>query len=277
MIDEELVQAVRSHEAVLFVGAGVSRSLGLPSFSELIGELAVDLGYDPEVFEQLGGYSTLAEYYYLEQHGFGDLRSRLDARWHDSSIDIAASRIHRLIVELEFPVIYTTNWDRWLELAHEGRGRSVHRIVGVGDLRDIPSGATQIVKYHGDFSDDESLVLTESSYMRRMDFSSPLDIKLRSDTLGKSLLFVGYSLQDPNTRLLLFKLHQLWVNTAYADAQPSSFLITDHPNPVQKRVLKEWGVTSLVGERGDTWEEGMVTILAELAQIAMGKSGLIDN
>lgn len=274
-MDEELVQAVKTHDAVLFVGAGISKSLGLPSFAELIGELASDLAYDAEVFEQLADHPTLAEYYSLEKRGLGVLRSRLDAAWHNSSIEIAESKLHRLIIGLEFPVIYTTNWDRWLENAHEAAAIGWRRIVGVGDLREVPPNVVQIVKYHGDFSDDDSLVLTESSYMRRMDLSSPLDIKLRSDALGKSLLFVGYSLRDPNTRLLLFKLHELWKNTVYSKAQPRSFLVTDHPNPVQERVLREWGVTSLVAERAEGQEDGLVALLADLAQRAHGKTDLV--
>ena len=274
-MDEELVQAVATHNAVLFVGAGVSRSLGLPSFSELMGELAKDLGYDTEVFEQLADPSTLAEYYDLEKRGLGALRSRLDAAWHDPRIDIKESPLHRLITALEFPVIYTTNWDRWLEKAHEAAGLKWKGIVGVGDLKDNDLEAVQIVKYHGDFSDDDSLVLTESSYMRRMDLSSPLDIKLRSDTLGKSILFIGYSLRDPNTRLLLFKLHELWKHTSYSTAQPKSFMVTTQPNPVQERVLKEWGVTSILADLGETSHDGLIQALASLAQLSHGKTGLV--
>lgn len=276
-MDEELVQAVKGRDAILFVGAGISRSLGLPSFAELIGELASDLGYDEEVFEQLGDHPTLAEFYRLEKRGLGELRSRLDAAWHDTKIDISQSKVHALLLALKSPLIYTTNWDRWLENAHKAAGIESRPIVGVGDLKGLPPNVVQIVKYHGDFSDDESLVLTETSYMRRIDLSSPLDIKLRSDALGKSLLFVGYSLRDPNTRLLLFKLHELWKDTPYSEAQPRSFLVTDHPNPVQDRVLGEWGVTSLVAEPGETQEEGLIALLADLVHRAHGKPGLVAD
>jgi hypothetical protein len=273
-MDEELVEAVREHEAVLFVGAGISTALGLPGFEGLVNELAGELGYDVEVFRQLGDYSTLAEYYRLEHGGLGELRSRLDVAWNREDIDVRSSRVHKLIVELEFPVIYTTNWDRWLEKAHEAAGIPYKSIINVGDLRALQSAVVQIVKFHGDFADDESLVLTESSSMRRMDLSSPLDIKLRADALGRSLVFVGYSLRDANTRLLLFKIHELWKNTPYGQSQPRSFLITDRPNAVQERVLKEWGIVSIVADEGATQEDRLARLLEELALRALGKTGV---
>ena len=62
-------------------------------------------------------------------------------------------------------------------------------------MKGIPEDVVQIVKYHGDFSDDESLVLTESSYIRRMDLTSPLDIRLRNDATGRVPVLSGYSLE----------------------------------------------------------------------------------
>jgi hypothetical protein len=56
------------------------------------------------------------------KHGkLGALRSWMDTTWHPSTIDTAKSQIHNLILDLEFPIIYTTNYDPWLELAFEAR------------------------------------------------------------------------------------------------------------------------------------------------------------
>ena len=55
----------------------------------------------------------------------------------------------------------------------------------------MKDGVTRILKLHGDLDNENSLVLTETSYFERLPFESPVDIKLRSDTLGKSILFIG--------------------------------------------------------------------------------------
>lgn len=178
-MNRELAQAVRAQRVILFVGAGVSENLGLPTFAELVQYLAKELNYDPEIYATHGDYLALAEYYQLEKGNIGSLRSWLDRTWH-TRVDISKSEIHKLIVDLDFPIIYTTNYDTWLEQSYSLYKRGYMKIANVGDLTKVRPGIPQIVKYHGDFEDDDSIVLTESSYFSRLDFESPLDVKLRS-------------------------------------------------------------------------------------------------
>ena len=114
----ELLEAHRCGKLMLFAGAGVSANLGLPSWGQLIAQIAKELGYDPAVFATYGNYQTLAEFYKKKRGGLGELRSWMDREWHKPSTDIKASDIHRLITQGNFSRIYTTNYDRWLEIAH---------------------------------------------------------------------------------------------------------------------------------------------------------------
>lgn len=269
---EQLVEEVREHRAILFVGSGVSAGLGLPTASALVDLLAEDLDYEPDIFRRLGDFSTLAEYYTLQHGGsIGQLRSKLDVAWHGSKVDIGASRIHQAIVELGFPWIYTTNYDRWLERAFDHAKTDYLKVVNVGDLRKEKPGLTQIVKFHGDFDDDASIVLTDTSYMARLEFDSPLDIKLRSDTLGRTILFLGYSLSDINLRYLLYKLTILWKSSGYPAARPQSYIVLPRPNAVQEAVLASRGVRAIVQDADDE-EKGLETFLEGLLLDALGKT-----
>jgi len=108
---------------------------------------------------------------------------------------------------------------------------------------------TQIIKFHGDTISDDSIVLTESSYFERLAFDSPLDIKLRADMLGKSILFIGYSLSDINIRLLIYKLYQLWQKSNNSSKRPKSYLFLPTPNPIQETILNCRGIqTSKIGK-----------------------------
>jgi hypothetical protein len=262
---EDLVEAIRNRRAILFAGAGVSRNVGVPTSGELVEEVARRLGYEPESFRSMGDHRTLTEFYKLSMGTLGPLRSWMDTTWHHTDVDVRNSRVHELIVQLDFHLIYTTNYDRWLEKAFDAFGREYVKIVNVGDLLKAREGVTQIVKFHGDFDDDESIVLTETSFFERLDFESALDIKLQSDVLGRPVLFVGYSLSDINIRYLLYKLQRLWESSALRQLRPKSYIFLSAANPVQERVLRMRGIEPIVSTREDPGE-GLAEFLAELAR-----------
>jgi hypothetical protein len=266
---DPLVEAVRTREAILFVGAGVSVSLGLPSWSELISEMAVQLNYDPLIFEGYGNFLELAEYYELTKTTLDFMRSWMNRKWHTDEDRVDKSRIHQAIIDLRCPMIYTTNFDRWLEISFARLGKSYTKIANVGDFTKIKDGSTQIVKFHGDLEDDGPLVLTETSYFERLSFESPLDIKLRSDCIGRTILFVGYRLSDINIRYLLFKLQRLWDNSAFAASRPKSFIFLTKPNPVQEAILDQRKIIPIVSKNDDP-TAGLAEFLEGLAREAFG-------
>lgn len=238
----EIVEAVRRRHALLFVGAGVSMSVGLPSWQMLIdhmlGELQLNASImkDPDVTHQ-----TIAEYYRLERGTLDALLDWMKQNWQVSEPRVQQSELHRLIVSLDFPIIYTTNYDSNLEIAYEVHGRPYAKISSARDIARAPAGVTQIIKYHGDFDDAETLVLTESDYFDRLSFDSPLDVKFRSDALGATVLFIGYSMSDLNIRFLLHRLWSTWRHSGYEDDRPRSYIVMHEPSPVQEAVLRKWG------------------------------------
>ena len=245
---DQLITSFKQGNVILFVGAGVSMNLGLPSWGALINKIADDLDYDPEIFKTLGEHYALAEYYRISKGSIGPLRSWMDVNWHKPDIKVESSKVHELIAKAEFPIIYTTNYDRWLEYALDHYKKPYTKIASVADLTKIKERNTQIVKFHGDFDDDKSIVLDETSYFERLEFETPLDIKLRSDVLGKSVLFIGYGLADINLRFLFYKLSKLWKANHNGAAQPRSYIFSPRPNPVQEAVLDQWGISMISSE-----------------------------
>lgn len=265
----KLAAAVRDKRAILFAGAGVSMSVGLPSWAELIEHIRRDLGL-PE-----GGntsYQTLAEYYRLKHGSIGPLRSWMDRTWSVSADKVLNSRIHKLIVELDFPIIYTTNYDNILEIAYDIHGKNFSKISNTSDLVHKDTAVTQIVKFHGDFSDDDSLVIAETDYFKRLQFDSPLDVKFKADAFGRTILFLGYSMSDLNIRLTLFRLWQTWRESGRERDRPASFVFSAKADPVQDTVLEDWGI-SVLHEPADHPSESMLTFLENLRNEVQAKSG----
>jgi len=243
--DLELLRDLRAAgKLVPFIGSGLSRPLGLPSWSELIDIVAAELDYDPAVFKVNGTDLQLAEYFVAAKGSIGPLRSVMDKAFNPKDEDIRRSRSHAALVSMRTPLIYTTNYDEIIERAFELHGVPCHQIANIDDIARAPLDVPHVVKFHGTFSDDASLVLTESSYFDRLQFESALDIKLRADTLGRSLLFIGYSLTDVNIRYLLHKLNKMRQSVRRPGRLvPNAFLTSFGTGEIQRTLLSQWGVS----------------------------------
>lgn len=272
-VPPELAEKLSKRQVILFVGAGVSMSLKLHSYGALIREIGGHVGFDGEIFQGLGDYLTLAEYYHLKKKGLKELQAYLRKEWEREDKDILESQVHRAIVELGCELIYTTNFDSFLERAHRGMNRPPQTIRSAKDLVNLKADRPQIVKFHGDLTVPSAMVFTETSFFERLAFESPLDVKLRADALGKSLLFIGYSLTDINLRYLMFRLQRQWENEPEPELRPKSYVFMGRPNPVQTTVLASRGVETIEAETNDPAES-----LADfLHSLRIAADGLISE
>ena len=96
------------------------------------------------------------------------------------------------------------------------------------------------MKYHGTIEKGESIVLSESQYFERMNFSSFLDQQLQCDWRNYSVLYLGYSMSDINIKLLLYRLNK---ETDRKDIQ--SYIFTAKPNNIQDRVFKSNNIIAI--------------------------------
>lgn len=249
---EGLKESIKQKQTILFAGAGVSAVLGAPTWGELMAHIGEELGFEKDVFLSLSNnYLTLAEFYKIERGSIGPLRSWMDRSWNFSEEDIKKSIVHKLIVDLDFQTIYTTNYDSNIERAFHVHGKKARKIVNVKDFLSVEHDERQIIKLHGDFEDDDSIVLTETDYFNRLSFDTPLDIRLRSDVLARPILFIGYSLSDINVRILLHKLWETWDSSPHRLHKPDSYVFLPRPNEIEEKVLEKWGVKILVGDDPD--------------------------
>jgi hypothetical protein len=261
-VPKDLLDAAAERRLLPVIGAGFSKNIDpkIPDWGQVINSAAEELGYDPEIMRLYGDYLQIAEYYGLHKRGLDELMYRISREIdNEYRFDVATSKPHLLLPCLDTIAIYTTNWDSWIERGFHKESVPYHKVVIPDDLASYdPFGTTgfvqashrgagtktrypktQIVKFHGDFSRPNTIVVRESDYFRKLDFEHPLDIRLRSDIIGRSVLFIGYSFTDLNMRYMWYKLTNMMasVNNAPLNNAPRSFLVMPNPNPILEDTL----------------------------------------
>jgi hypothetical protein len=236
---EEMADLLSKHKLVPFFGAGISRQhLGLAA-AELAREMAEEIGYPPET--QLADVADA----YGEVRGNAAFVDFLDRKLVVRELDERKAPSHRLLVSLMQSLLYTTNQDNLFELVARKYGRKYRPVVTVEDLSESVPGEPLLIKFHGDTSVPDSLVFGTKSYQARMATQDhPLDIKLRSDLLGKRLMFLGYSLSDENVAKLFAT-----VKRAFNGTLPHSYLVAFDDDPALLKTAVEYQVKVIVPPR----------------------------
>lgn len=274
---DELAQRIYDGKVMLFVGAGISASLGLPNWDALIGELGKNAGYRKGLFRCHGDYMMLAEYARMIRNGdngkgaydiIADML-KVSKEMEMKLTDPYASVIYQKLCKLDFPVIYTTNYDHLLEEYYRSNKRACEVVMYPQvDIEQACAkcGDTRIMKFHGDIealkkeSEDgrESIVLSESQYFERMNFESDMDKQFLKDMNDYHVLFLGYSLSDINVKMLLY-LARKWNKEGALDA----YVYTATPNLIQREVFRKNGIVSFIGAESDK-RKGTEDFLDEL-------------
>ena len=109
---------------------------------------------------------------------------------------------HQLLPTIPFAGVVTTNYDRLLERAIPAA------IVATQLDRDLLGAIVRgeelfVLKAHGDVARPETLVLAATDYRDQVHGNSPARESLRTLLNANTVLFIGYSISDPDFRLLL--------------------------------------------------------------------------
>lgn len=211
-----LISHVRERRCALFVGAGLSRPAGYPGWRGLmdatvaatVADLRDDAGNTAAELKRLldaGRYAEVADqcrHLLGRQRFWGFLRSQL------SGPAEPPEATHRAIVRTPYACIVTTNFDTLIEDAFARwspagipKAPTGMQLGEHGTL--LVDGAFFVLKAHGTIHDEPSLVFTSEDYRRIIHANPAFQAMMAAILLSHALLFVGYSLNDPNFRLLI--------------------------------------------------------------------------
>jgi hypothetical protein len=206
MIPQDLIERIANQNAVFFCGAGLSRGVegerGFPGGWELAREMVEKLlgrtvGYD----EPLDLKQIAQEVIWADNGSYHRLNRYLREVFADPAIQ--PLRAHEYLAYLECNVI-TTNYDTLIERAFSEAGKRCGTIVQEDDLTRMQD--VNVVKIHGCVTHLDTVVITEEDYYRWLISDSEIKTLVRLWFLQRPVVFIGFSLSDPNLRQLYYGL-----------------------------------------------------------------------
>jgi len=200
----EFSQALDDGDAALFAGAGLSVGAKLVDWRGLLRSVAHDLDLDIDEEHDL---IAVAQYEVNKSRS----RYRLNkAILEEFSKHVEASNNHRLIAQMPFEVIWTTNYDSLIEDSLKAGGRRVD-VKGVVKKLALHTRRAEVTVYkmHGDVSNPDDAVLTKDDYENYEFERSAFTDLLRSDLTRYTFLFLGFSFTDPNIEYVLARLRRM--------------------------------------------------------------------
>ncbi len=232
----ELEQALCQGECVVFVGAGLSKGSGLPDWSDLLKQLAGELGIGSPV-EQLD-YLDVAQWY-ADDGRFGPkkLADRIRTVLGEPESQARPTLAHYLLMSLPVRFVITTNYDHLLEQTLTALRRYPMPVVRQEDVpRTGQREGIYVVKLHGDVADAENIVLTRDAYDGFFQNRPAMALLLEGLLLNETFFFVGYSLRDPNFRQIYARISGM-----LRDAQRPAFATILYPDPgTGKYLQRQW-------------------------------------
>ena len=191
---EDMSLALNREKLVIFVGAGVSKNSGLPTWGQLVQEFAGEISYPTNGRLATEEYIRIPQYYYCldESEGHSSYYSLLKSMLPEN---IRPNLLDELIVSLHPKHIVTTNFDTLLDQVASG-----YEVIR--EDKDLMTGISShyLLKLHGDIRQPEKLVFKEDDYLHYSHTHRLMETFLKSLLIDHVFLFVGYSLNDYNLK-----------------------------------------------------------------------------
>lgn len=222
MDNRELLEYVRllrekanSNKLIVFVGAGVSCNVeGMPDWNTLIDKMAEAIKYTRcstcrkktkdcyKTCKFKDTYST-DEYLKIPQYVYNKSRRLYKQVLLDNIRDMDVNApLSNAIIELEPAHIITTNYDKLIENCESAKQDNFEVIVYDRDLLNAEK-KKYIIKMHGDVEYLETIVLKEADYLEYSQKHVLIEMFVKSLLTDHTILFLGYSLNDYNIKLII--------------------------------------------------------------------------
>ncbi len=241
-----LIAELAARRCIIFLGAGASAgSLSQdgykrpPTWDQFLKGL---IGLLPNINNHAVINDLMIKEKYLDAAEviYHDISRPEFSRFIREELDIPrynASKIHEAVLELDPKVVITTNYDTiydtYCSAGTAVDGYHVAKYYESHLVADLRSPVRLVIKAHGCITDPAQIVLTRSQYFKARQNHSNFYKILDSLFLTNTLLFIGYSLNDPDIQLVLEN-----VNITAPTQHPHYFVTGNDTNEIIKQASK---------------------------------------
>lgn len=222
VIPDDLIAQVARQNCVAFVGAGLSAAVGLPGWPRLIRQMidwceshGISLPNKADIERLLEVKNNLLDAADALRSNMGDGKYRQFLEEVFLRPDLKPTEVHKILVKIPFAGVGTTNYDPLIEEAyrevHPDAPFSVFTQVDYEQLGTaLHAKRFFVLKAHGTIERPETIVLGRKDYNRLIHGSEDYRTFLRALFLQKTVLFLGFSMTDPELLLLLGELNEIF-------------------------------------------------------------------
>lgn len=201
----EFVRLMRSDNASMFIGSGLSASCGLPSWKTLMAEPFKTI-YGKEIGDDNNDYYDIADKYVQYMGSRVPLNNLLLNNIPQSEDVYHLSGNHKIIARLPLSRIWTTNWDMLIEKSMREQGKKVTVLSKDADFPQSLVEDVKLYKIHGCISNINDAIVTKTdiyTYYRKYEV---MNSAFFSALAEETFLFLGFGFQDDNLRMIIGRL-----------------------------------------------------------------------
>lgn len=234
-------EKAHNNKLVIFVGSGVSRNTkGMSSWYEIIDKMAIAVKYSRCSYcshkkkncknkcDFIKDYSP-DEYLKIPQYLFNKNKRKYWEILNESIVEPVNAPLCSAIFEINPVHIITTNYDKLLEASSHVYRNQYDVIIEEKDLLNADK-CKYIVKMHGDLDYPQTVVLKEQDYLDYSQNHILIELFIKSLLTNHIFLFLGYSLNDYNIKLIISWLNYMRSeNNAFDKNHRVGYIVFDQP------------------------------------------------
>lgn len=222
-IEQKIKDAILQNNLVIFAGSGLSSNFNLPSWKKLVEEVINQI--DKKEFNTLLPVMEMGVMQPIEVLEKIKSEHTTVKSYIKDNFNVASNNnfeIHKKIIELTGQVI-TTNYDNAFESASNN---SITPSIYTDQFNINEIGKNNkpyIFKLHGSFNEPSNCIIFEKDYVKLYNSNNGAIEKLKTIFSEKTILFLGFSFNDPDINLIFESLDKAFGNNN------KHFIITKEP------------------------------------------------